>query len=366
MTMPNPNTFGYQLYDRHEYYKDLCRRIDGASAGSRVLVATMAFMPGDPEIAPIVTSLEKASRRGVATAMITDAYDYLVNEDEQRFGPLVFHGHLPAALPSPEDTHRKTILRMRRAGVQCVVTNLPSRVLKNPYGGRSHIKTAIIDDYLYVGGCNFHHPNDLDVMVGWRDHRTANWLYREMQKILVDPYTTRALGSHDQSFVIDPHTQLLLDSGVKRQSVIMRNAFEVIDNAQVWLVITSQFFPDSAGAHLARALQRGVKVYTIFNNSYQFAGLNYWVHQTQKRWAQLRLPAALFEYELGPDLPFLHAKILASEQEAMVGSHNYLKIGVTFGTTELTIRRKDPVFSRDLTQHILGLTNLEKTIILPS
>jgi phosphatidylserine/phosphatidylglycerophosphate/cardiolipin synthase-like enzyme len=325
----------------------------------------MGFYPGEPEVGRIVEALLGAAKRGATVSLIVDAYDYLIDDTKQEFGSLFWHATLPAKLRLNEESHRQSLQRLRQAGVACVVTNMPKRAFTSPFSGRSHIKTTIVDDYLYIGGCNLHRPKEIDLMVGWKNHAAADWLYVQMQKIAANPFTQTVLGPEDQTYTVNNDTQLLLDSGVKHQSLIMENALEVIDNADDWVVLTTQFFPDKAVKHLVAALNRGVKVYLIFNHYQQFSGVNLFVQYMRGRGAQVWRPRGLFAYELSKDLPFLHAKVLATEKEVMIGSHNYLQIGVNFGTAELSLRQKDPSFAREVAEAIITQCQLDDAITLP-
>jgi hypothetical protein len=69
------------------------------------------------------------------------------------------------------------------------------------------------------------------------------------------------------------------------------------------------------------------------------------VHHAVIRAEKLHRPRELFAHQLPKDLKRLHAKLLASEHGAFVGSHNYVTHGVNFGTAEIAIRRYDPAFA---------------------
>ena len=45
---------------------------------------------------------------------------------------------------------------------------------------------------------------------------------------------------------------------------------------------------------------------------------------------------------LSASAPKLHAKLLATDQGVMIGSHNYVKFGVSVGTAEITLKSSDP------------------------
>jgi hypothetical protein len=45
--------------------------------------------------------------------------------------------------------------------------------------------------------------------------------------------------------------------------------------------------------------------------------------------------------------PGLHAKLIATEKGAIIGSHNYVRTGVQLGTAEIALMRYDTVFARN-------------------
>jgi len=54
-----------------------------------------------------------------------------------------------------------------------------------------------------------------------------------------------------------------------------------------------------------------------------------------------RLPKHMFMDQLAGRLPIIHAKIIASDQGLMIGSHNYISAGITLGTAEIALRTYD-------------------------
>ena len=121
--------------------------------------------------------------------------------------------------------------------------------------------------------------------------------------------------------------------------------------------MTCQFFPNTVtAAHLAAAVKRGVGVTLYYNHPHYQAVHMQPVHRAVIRAEKLRRPRELFAHQLPKSLKRLHAKLLASEQGAFVGSHNYVTHGVNFGTAEIAIRRYDPAFTSSalgiLKQHL--------------
>jgi len=58
------------------------------------------------------------------------------------------------------------------------------------------------------------------------------------------------------------------------------------------------------------------------------------------------LPKSLLESSLPRHAEFIHSKAMANEKAAIVGSHNFVELGVKYGTPEIALRREDPDFAR--------------------
>src|SRR5215471_9707231 len=155
--------------------------------------------------------------------------------------------------------------------------------------------------------------------------------------------TKRALQAQDRELVLNNRTKLLLDAGKPKQSIIFKDALQLIDDAQEWLVMTCQYFPAGITIeHLLQAHKRGVHVRLYYNVPIKLVsglyydhparpGLRTLVHHLLLARARRRLPAIFFAHELPKATPYMHAKLLASEKGAMIGSHNYIAAGVNFG-----------------------------------
>ncbi|MGH7195647.1 MAG: phospholipase D-like domain-containing protein [Candidatus Saccharimonadales bacterium] len=337
---------GFSFLNRAEYFAELAENISRLKSGGRATVATMAFMPDEPAVAKILRELCVAAKRGVAASLAVDAQIFLIN-DKKIPGPLFYFKELPKVMPPTFKRKLKVIKDLRAAGVKVAVTNKPARPLVNPFSGRSHIKLAVINDLVYVGGCNLTHSEDIDLMVRLSDAKIADWLYDFEQGLDEQPSRKGVMGGQDVTLDIDNQTKILIDAGVRRQSIIYENALRLIDEAEKSLIITCQFFPNSMTAkRLLAAHRRGVKVQIYYNHPSQH-GLHRPLHRLVVMPEKLRMPPEFFENELPKGANYLHAKLLASEKEAMVGSHNYLRAGVNFGTAETALLSRDPQFARD-------------------
>lgn len=318
---------------------------------------TMAFEPEIPEILQLVSNLEGAAARGAHVTLSVDARAFLANHGAP--GPLWFHNQLPQQLRSPYALKRQILERFNSyPNCRAVILNQPDHAFSLPVAGRSHIKTAIIDEYVFIGGCNLDEPAHFDLMIGWPDKRVAQDVYTMMRKITDHGHARKALGGRDHTIIVSHDARLLIDSGVRDQSLIFTEALKLIDSSKEWLTLSCQFFPNSITArHLLQAKQRGVKLDIIYSDPAHHGliggnGQRYSIFRERRR-----LPADMFAHKLSKDIPMIHAKLLACDQGMLLGSHNYVRAGVRLGTAEIALITKDV----ELTKQAVRLLNQQLT-----
>lgn len=330
----------FAFLDKRAYFSDLVARISRTHRGDRVLLVTHDLELDDPLAASVLRELAAAGARGVSASFALDDRTFPVMR----------------RIPVTRTAHRRILHThavlgdLRAAGVAYTITNqvhTPYARLTKRFSGRAHIKLAIVNDTVYVGGCNLTDASMLDMMVRWRDARAADWLYTQMSGIIRSGSTQAALGGQDRELCLDARTGLLLDGGKPRQSIIFDRALALIDEAQEWIVVTCQFFPQSIAAqHLAAAHRRGVRISFYYNHPGKHKpGFSTLFHAAIAHGRIVR-PASLYDQQLPKRLPFLHAKLLATEKGAIVGSHNYMPSGVNMGTAELALYRHDSAFAQ--------------------
>ncbi len=334
------------MLSRLDYFRTLTEDIQKTKKGDRVVIASTCFSPEKPGVDAVAEALIAAAKRGVHTTLIMDAFDFLINGDTKIPGPLWFRASFEGRMREPFHTRYATLQQLKQAGGHFTITNQPGKLFSVPFAGRSHIKGVVINDIVYVGGCNLNSPHEIDVMLRFQDARAAHWLRRLLMKIGTDGNVRASMSGRDQTFTIDEKTQIIVDAGVPNQSAIFDEALAMIDNAREWLVLTSQYFAPGAGTQaLSRALKRGVKI-TYYYSHYSMHGPLEGPFHSAAQWREKqRLPAPLFEHRL-PRGVHLHAKLLATEQGLMIGSHNYAYLGVQLGTAEIALKRNDAAFAR--------------------
>ena len=327
---------------RAEYLEELVYRLQQTKPGDRFLLMTHTLSVNEPAIAKLIEELSGAARRGVSIKFTLD----------ERSFPILQSMPLNDTQQSIIQNTRDALQKLEDAGVIYSITNKSYKRLVNSFAGRSHIKLAIINDDVYIGGCNLDSKGKIDMMVHWRDAGSANWLYDLMTEVINRQNTRLAFGDKDKEWQLDKNTKILLDAGKSGQSIIYEEALKLIDNAEEWIVMTSSVFPSSLTAkHLASAFNRGVSVNLYFNHPSKHSKGHNILHHIVLMHERSRRPSALFDHQLHKDLPYLHAKLLATDHGAMIGSHNYIAAGVTFGTAELTLLRYDNQFAQAAVAH---------------
>ena len=341
-------TSDFTFYTSEEYWTEILEQFARASEGDRIAMIVMGFDPLEPPVEQVSRALIEAVKRGVRVSLVVDAYTFLLNPKAERPGPLWFQSDLRYVSRSFKPQARVLEIINSLPHGQATVINKPGRRFPNPVAGRNHIKYTIINDRVYVGGCNLYHTHWLDLMVGWEDKVTADYLYDIILNLHRTQSTKSLFAGQDQEIALDADTALYIDSGKKNQSLIFRKALELIDSAEKSLIITCQFFPNSITArHLAAAHHRGVDVEIIYAHPAKqghFGGLGQQVSILRER---ARTPAVLFQKMLPKNGPALHAKLIATEKGAIIGSHNYVRAGVALGTAEIALLRYDPTFAKN-------------------
>ncbi|HSH18729.1 MAG TPA: phospholipase D-like domain-containing protein [Candidatus Saccharimonadales bacterium] len=349
---------GFRFYTQSEYRAELIRLVRAAKAGDRLLLMSMTFEPTEPDIAVIMHEVELAASRGVRVSLAIDAHSFLINPAHLP-GPLWNRRSLPKRLPAIYRNKLDIITRINayphsHAGI----LNLPASSFQLPIAGRSHIKAAIINDHIFLGGCNLQGSNNIDLMVHWQATGTADWLHSVLTGIIRGGHAGQALNGQDVQADVGPDARILIDSGTRRQSLIFDEAMALIDAAEDWLVITCQFFPNSLTArHLVAAARRGVKVEVIYAHPKHHGLIGGFGQQISILRERTRVPKSLFQHALGRKDPMLHAKLIACDKGLMIGSHNYVQAGVILGTAEIALKLKSTVLAREAVQtlhHGLG------------
>lgn len=338
----------FSLHTGEDYFTSLEGDINSADHGT-ITLSTMGFNPTEPKVSSVIDSLSRASERGVDVTMAIDNFAYL---DKTGVGPLGRY--------SPVDNVQFADLAAK--GIFARAANFPNAFgfyyagLSPTYTGRSHIKSAVVNDKLYVGGISLDATDRLDAMVSVENAELAYNVLLLSRAAMISSSVKEFLRGKDYDITFDEQTesQLIVDAGVRNQSHIFNEAIAIIGDAQEQLVYASEQFPNARiGKHLLRAFNRGVDVKIALNHPSKhdrYTGIHAMILASAKK----KYPAEFFSNQLPEDFPTLHTKALASEKRATIGSHNLNEIGVRLGTAEMNIVSSEPNFVRGVGELVLG------------
>lgn len=336
----------YTFYSRAEYFEQLIVNITNAKKGDRIVVATMALESSEGHIKTVLDELCNAAKRGVRVRLMVDSIAFMITKG-RIFGPLFYSKRLDAPALKRYSDKLVWLEKLAVNGVEYTITNRPKRRFSNPFAGRSHIKFAVINDAVYIGGCNLKEADRSDLMVHWNDGNIADWLFKFAENIHLKTRVVEVLNNTDVTMPVNKHSTLLVDAGVKNQSIIFENALRLIDEAEDFIVMSCQYFPNQATVQrLAKAVNRGVTVRLIYNHPSKHHFPLSLLHLAVRFFEKRRQPPVLFKYELSKNQDYIHAKLLATDKACLVGSHNYIQLGVRFGTAEIALLNTDPDFAK--------------------
>ena len=345
----------YTIYNAEGYFQEITSQIATTKQGDIVSLISMVFEPSEQPIQLLMEQVVAAAKRGVIVNLVVDAHTFMISTANLPLGPMYWKRDI-FRTKTPRSFYKKAqfLEALEQAGGHFEIINRPTRWPSMPIAGRSHIKATVINDEAYVGGCNLGHTGQIDYMVRIRDDRTARWINQLIRSIAAQKSALLGLDHRDSQFALDSKTSLFVDAGVAHRSLIFKEALHLIDEAQDWLVITCQFLPGSiTGQHLAQAQSRGVKVFSIYNHPVKHDKVTLSAHYLIREREKLRYPKTLFEGELPKTHQRLHAKLIATENGAMIGSHNYVTTGVNLGTAEIALLCSDISFALEAVSILL-------------
>lgn len=332
---------GLELLTGKEFFTNLTADVALARPGDRVLITTMCFDPGEAEVRTLMCEVRRAAKRGATVYMGVDAFALM---ELRALGPVV----TPWVLKPFAHRHKISVLEdLGRMGKTSVL-HQPRRPVTSLLAGRCHIKVAIVNNRVYLGGPNLQFTWRYNLVVSFEDAAVANWLYKKCAAIIECGSVQAVLGNEDVVLPIDKSTEILIDVGRRGKSAILDHGYKIIDCGREWVTIACQYLPYGAtGDHLAAAMRSGIKVEILSNypHNHDRGVLAHRIIHTAQRVVR---PPTYFDHLLHPSLTLMHAKAVANEAEAMVGSHDLITATVRRRTAEMSIRRRHPAFAAEV------------------
>lgn len=319
----------FSFYSKPEYFAELHKQIAAAGKDDEVYLMAMAFRPQFPEIAKLVEILCAAAKRGANVQLILDSTTFKTGRR------------------SWVKARRNAKQKLEASGAKVSLVNGRQQKFSNPYSGRLHAKVTVINDQLFIGGCNLNQQDQIDLMVGWRDAKQAQELSRTLNKIRDSGSVRGAFQDQDQIFKVDGRTKLMFDAGIRKQSSIYNLALQAIDDARQNIFAALYFFPTGQTfSHLQTAAKRGVKIRLLHNQPAKYELVYRLIYTAISPIGKRLTHKSILAEELSKGLPLMHSKFLVADNTTIVGSHNLAPSGVNWGTAETALVSTSPDFAK--------------------
>jgi len=301
------NSIKFNLLPAQEYYEELLHRIPEAK--NRIVIHSM-IVNWQPMTERLVPTLINALNSGVTVDIVGDAFTWFGIKNRAKW-------------PHTSSINRKLM------GYGADVTYV-GKLWVNPFAGRCHSKITLVDDDVYsFGGVNFSDTQFgmHDFMLHCHDSKIADQLFGIVKEIALEKPMLNIQKP------LDSQTELLFDSGKKRDSIIYKTACQMVAQAKkVYLV--SQYPPSGELATLLRRtnsqcyFDRPEQAAFPDNASIVFDTIKGRLHN-------------LYRGET-----YIHAKFILCEnadgsKHLVTSSNNFSWRGVAFGTKEIAIYSSD-------------------------
>ncbi len=217
-----------------------------------------------------------------------------------------------------------------------------------PITGRNHMKIYIADSTAWIGGLNLYDKSfeTLDFMVKYTDSRIVNaliTLFLKMGRHRFEKDMLRNSTAYDT---------LLLDSGIRNQSLILDTVIEEAVKATETILMVSQMMPE--GKLLDTMIQlseKGIPV-TVVTSSKRTTMFKTFPNNIPYKQFLLKTSGKK-NIRLIHINRRVHAKLfMVDNRVAFFGSHNFVDTGVRLGTAEIAIKTTDPGLIKQLEKFI--------------
>jgi phosphatidylserine/phosphatidylglycerophosphate/cardiolipin synthase-like enzyme len=225
---------------------------------------------------------------------------------------------------------------LKKLGAEITYINYPNIInIILPFCGRDHRKLVLIkreeNSIFYFGAQNITKKDMNDFMIKVTDKDFVD----DLAKISTPEFLSSL--KSDYSYKPDEENEFLLDRGRNFRSIIQKTAYKMISKSKKEIWFVSQLPAEMPLLlNLILVKLRGAKVHIIIpgrkhrNISHFpfiiFYYLNY-------------ILCKIFKMELiHCKQGFSHAKVLITDDEVLLGSHNLSTAGVYFGTVEFSLR----------------------------
>lgn len=339
----------FEILSPHNFVDDF--REIGFQAKHRLWAQTMYMNPG-AMVDNISEVLIKGVEKGVDSKFQIDYYTFMINGKSMVSLPSFNRKSKNEKLEGIKNK-RAALEELKNRNVNVRITNTPLfPKVSFPFLGRNHIKLAIADDVAWVGGLSYQDEDfdKEDFMMRLTDPSIVNVLANQFDQV------NESRATKDQFIPCNDETYVMTDRGDRGKSLILDVALNLVGRATQNVKLTTQFaLNGEMEKTLYEAYKQGVDVtvYVSENESIsEFYGRE--LDRFNKKITKIRRP----DFPYAESKKRIHAKTLLvdfnqnGDGVGIIGSHNFVGLGVTLGTAELSILSRNGNFLSNVNDYL--------------
>lgn len=311
----------FEVQDSKVFFQDFLDTFSSARDGDIIWAQSMLFEPGK-YTESIVDALCKAKGNGAEVYILIDSFGILTTE-EVPMQSLFFTSISPKILQ--KDTEKKVLInRLKKAGIDFRIAGSLGKIKSTfPIAFCNHRKSyGLINEktkkhYAWITGVNIADTSFtyFDLAIKIYDEKFIKKIYNEF----FDDYYRRDQW-RNRTYAIDTYTKYLIENN-SNFSNIRKEAYSLISNAEKFIRFVTQYPPDPfLLSKFIKKAKQGVKIEIItsdikdeFNSRTIFNIFNANFNNKLKLFPNMK--RAYFPGKV-------HAKLLFSEKESLIGSDN--------------------------------------------
>lgn len=334
----------YQVIGMPEFVKQFKNEADHSK--KRVWLETMYIMPSHLTDIMIET-LSRCASRGLDSRLFTDGILKPLRDRDKLYSGIFGQDNLR------DYQHRASLALEKKisdSGVRHIETR-PYRPINNILFSflRNHLKLAIVDDTVWIGGLNAGKDPDYNRI----DY---------MMRIDSEPFATKLTQIVEEQSTLSADVceklgdlDIFVDRGKPGESTIYENVIEKIrgikDPKNAEITILSPWVPDGKILDTLDDLhKRGANV-TVITSHHKFEFALEGVYALVKNFNNLVMKLRGKKINLLYSPVDIHGKMLCiregNENYSMITTHNLVTQGVVMGTTEIAVGSSNLEFNRN-------------------
>ena len=323
----------FEVQNTKAFLQDILDIFSSARAEDTIWVQSMLFEPGQ-HTESIVEALCKAKGNGASVYVLIDSFGILTTEEVPMKS--LFLTSIPPKILKKDAEKKKLINRLKNVGIDFCITGSMGKIKSTfPIAFCNHRKSyGLINEkrgkyYTWITGVNI-----ADTSFAYFDLAIKIYHEKLIKKIyekFLDDYYGRNQWQNN-TYTIDTNDKYLIENN-SNVSNIRKEAYSLISNAEKFIRFVTQYPPDPfLLSEFIKKAKQGIKIEIItsdikdeFNSRTVFNIFNTNFNNKLKLFPNMKRG-----YFPGK----VHAKLLFSEKELLIGSDNIIIISKILQTKE--------------------------------